>query len=67
MRELERKWPHLPSTVNVAGAVYNPNSFLYDRDRRLKDYLHLTGGANRDADRSRAYLVRADGSVISKQ
>jgi protein involved in polysaccharide export with SLBB domain len=59
--------PHLPSTVSVAGAVYNPNSFLYDEHRRVKDYLRLAGGANRDADRSRAYLIRADGSVISKQ
>jgi protein involved in polysaccharide export with SLBB domain len=59
--------PHLPSTVSVAGAVYNPNSFLYDSHRRVKDYLRLAGGANRDADASRAYVVRADGSVMSKQ
>jgi len=59
--------PHLPSTVSVAGAVYNPNSFLYDRHRRVKDYLRLAGGADRDADASRAYVIRADGSVISKQ
>ena len=59
--------PHLPSTVSVAGAVYNPNSFLYDSHRRVRDYLRLAGGANRDADKSRAYVIRADGSVISKQ
>jgi protein involved in polysaccharide export with SLBB domain len=59
--------PHLPSTVSVAGAVYNPNSFLYDAHRRVRDYMRLAGGANRDADKSRAYVIRADGSVISKQ
>ncbi len=59
--------PHLPSTVSVAGAVYNPNSFVYAPHRRLGDYLRLAGGANRDADRSRAYVIRADGSVVSKQ
>jgi protein involved in polysaccharide export with SLBB domain len=59
--------PHLPSTVSVAGAVYNPNSFLYNPHHRVKDYLRLAGGANRDADKSRAYVIRADGSVISKQ
>jgi protein involved in polysaccharide export with SLBB domain len=59
--------PHLPSTVSVAGAVYNPDSFLYGSHRRLKDYLHLAGGVNRDADQSRTYLIRADGAVISKQ
>jgi len=59
--------PHIPSTVNVAGAVYNPNAFVYDPHRRVGDYLRLAGGSNRDADKERAYVIRADGSVISKQ
>ena len=33
----------------------------------MKDYLRLAGGANREADKNRAYVIRADGSVISKQ
>jgi protein involved in polysaccharide export with SLBB domain len=59
--------PRVPSTVSVDGAVYNQNSFLYDPHRRLGDYVRLAGGANRDADKSRAYVIRAGGSVISKQ
>jgi protein involved in polysaccharide export with SLBB domain len=59
--------PRVPSTVSVDGAVYNQNSFLYDPHRRLGDYLRLAGGANRDADKNRAYVIRAGGSVISKQ
>lgn len=59
--------PRLPSTVSVDGAVYNQNSFLYDPHRRLGDYLRLAGGANRDADKNRAYVIRAGGDVISKQ
>jgi protein involved in polysaccharide export with SLBB domain len=59
--------PHTPSTVSVAGAVYNPNTFLYNSSRRLRDYLQLAGGANRDAERSSTYLIRADGSVISRK
>jgi protein involved in polysaccharide export with SLBB domain len=59
--------PRVPSTVSVNGAVYNQNSFLYDPHRRLGDYLRLAGGANRDADKNRAYVVRAGGAVISKQ
>jgi protein involved in polysaccharide export with SLBB domain len=59
--------PRIPSTVSVDGAVYNQNSFLYDPNRRLGDYLRLAGGANRDADKNRAYVIRAGGSVISKQ
>jgi protein involved in polysaccharide export with SLBB domain len=59
--------PRVPSTVIVDGAVYNQNSFLYDPHRRLGDYVRLAGGANRDADKKRAYVIRAGGSVISKQ
>jgi protein involved in polysaccharide export with SLBB domain len=59
--------PRVPSTVSVDGAVYNQNSFVYDEERRLGSYIRLAGGTNRDADKSRAYVIRASGSVISKQ
>ncbi len=59
--------PRVPTTVSVNGAVYNQNSFLYDSHRRLGDYIRLAGGANRDADKDRAYVIRAGGEVISKQ
>jgi protein involved in polysaccharide export with SLBB domain len=59
--------PRVPSTVSVNGAVYNQNSFVYDPSRRVGSYIRLAGGANRDADTSRAYVIRASGSVLSKQ
>lgn len=59
--------PRVPATVTVDGAVYNQNSFMYDPHRRLGDYIRLAGGANRDADTKRAYVIRAGGAVISKQ
>jgi protein involved in polysaccharide export with SLBB domain len=59
--------PRVPSTVSVDGAVYNQNSFVYDPNRRLGGYIRLAGGANRDADKSRAYVIRAGGAVLSKQ
>ncbi len=59
--------PHRPSTVSVAGAVYEPNTFIFENGRKVGYYLGLAGGPNHDADRKRAYVVRADGSVISKQ
>ncbi|HKR27501.1 MAG TPA: SLBB domain-containing protein, partial [Acidobacteriaceae bacterium] len=43
--------PPVPASVNVVGAVYDQNSFLYLAPRRAGDYLHLAGGPNRDADR----------------
>lgn len=59
--------PRVPSTVSIEGAVYNQNAFLYDPHRRLGDYVKLAGGATRDADKDRAYVIRAGGAVISKQ
>ncbi len=59
--------PRIPSTVSVDGAVYNQNSFVFDPSRRLGGYIRLAGGANRDADKGRAYVIRASGAVISKQ
>jgi protein involved in polysaccharide export with SLBB domain len=59
--------PRVPSTVSVDGAVYNQNSFVYDPSRRVGSYIQLAGGANRDADTNRAYVIRASGSVLSKQ
>jgi protein involved in polysaccharide export with SLBB domain len=58
--------PPIPASVNVVGAVFDQNSFLYETDRRAGDYLHLAGGPNRDADRKQIFVIRADGSVISR-
>src|SRR3954468_7536463 len=54
--------PSKPATVEVLGAVYNQNSFLYDDGRGLNDYLGQAGGGTRDADRDKIFVVRADGS-----
>lgn len=59
--------PYRPATVELLGAVYNQNSFLYRRETRVADYLKRGGGMTRDADASRAFILRADGSVLSRQ
>ena len=59
--------PPRPASINVVGAVYNQNSFLYSPDRRVGDYLKLAGGPNRNADWRRAFIIRADGSVLSRR
>jgi protein involved in polysaccharide export with SLBB domain len=58
--------PPLPASVNVVGAVFDQNSFLYAAERRAGDYLRLAGGPTRDADRKNIFVIRADGSVISR-
>ncbi len=59
--------PYRPATVEMLGAVYNKNSFLYRREARVDGYLKQAGGPTRDADTARMFVIRADGSVISKQ
>jgi polysaccharide biosynthesis/export protein len=58
--------PSRPSFVNVVGSVYNGTSFLYGPEKRLGDYLRESGGATRTGDERHAFLIRADGSVVSK-
>jgi protein involved in polysaccharide export with SLBB domain len=55
------------STVQVAGAVYNENAFRYQPRKHLSAYLNDAGGPTRQADARRIFLVRADGTVISRQ
>jgi protein involved in polysaccharide export with SLBB domain len=59
--------PSVPATVNVVGAVYDQNSFLYKAPRRLGDYMQLAGGPNRNADKGHMFIIRADGSVYSRE
>jgi protein involved in polysaccharide export with SLBB domain len=59
--------PHRQSTVGVFGAVYNQTSFIHSPDKTLEDYLEQAGGPTRSADEGSAYVLRADGSVLSKR
>jgi protein involved in polysaccharide export with SLBB domain len=59
--------PPVPSTVGIVGAVYDPNSFVYEVHSHAGDYLRTAGGPNRTADRKQIFIIRADGSVVSRQ
>ena len=59
--------PKVPSNVYVEGEVYSANAFVFERGQHTARYLRLAGGPNRDADRRRAFILRADGSVYSRQ
>jgi len=60
--------PQKQNTVNVIGAVYNPTAVLFDESRtEVKHYLAKTGGPTKNAEKKEMYIVRADGSVISKK
>lgn len=59
--------PKTPSSVTVEGQVYSANAFLYEPNKRVRDYIRLAGGPDRIADRKREFVIRADGSVVSHQ
>ncbi len=59
--------PFRPATVNVIGSVYNSNAFMYRPGKTVGDYLRLSGGATRGGDKGREFVIRADGSTISRQ
>ena len=58
--------PHTPATVNVVGAVYDQNSFLFKAGSRAGAFLHRAGGSTRDADQHHEFVIRADGEVVSR-
>lgn len=59
--------PRVPANVTVEGQVYSANAFVYQPSQRVLDYLKRAGGPDRQADRRRTFLLRADGSVVSRQ
>jgi polysaccharide export outer membrane protein len=59
--------PYIPATVSVLGAVYNQTDLLFRKTFRVPEYLSKAGGFTRDADASRVYVIRADGSVLGRQ
>ncbi len=59
--------PFAPASINVVGSVYDQNSYVFQQGRTLGYYVQLAGGPNRNADWHHAFLIRADGSVISRK
>jgi protein involved in polysaccharide export with SLBB domain len=59
--------PSPQNTVEVTGAVYNESAYRYEQGKRALAYLNDAGGPTRNADKKRAFVIRADGSVVSKQ
>jgi len=55
--------PSIRQSVTVIGEVLYPTSHVYQLGSTHEQYLEMSGGANSRADMSRAFVVRADGSV----
>lgn len=60
--------PQRSGVVHVMGQVYNSTSFVYLPDSSvISEYINKAGGATLDGDDSGIYVIRADGSVFSRQ
>ena len=59
--------PQESKVVNVLGFVYNSTSFVYMPDSNVSYYMKKAGGVTRDAEEDDMFVVKADGTVMSRQ
>lgn len=59
--------PRRPGTIDVLGAVFQQNAFVYRPQRNVSDYVKQAGGITMTGDKSEMYLIRADGTAQSAQ
>lgn len=57
--------PKLQEEVTVVGQVYQPMSHKYQKERGALDYVNLSGGPKELAQREHAFVIQANGEVVS--
>jgi polysaccharide export outer membrane protein len=58
--------PSNPYAVSVSGEVQFPSSHIYQKGLDLNDYLNRSGSYTQNADKSRTFVVKANGSVMTQ-
>ena len=58
--------PKAPSYVMVTGQVFNPTAVSYRPGKSAKWYLSQSGGPTQMANKKAIFVIRADGSVVSR-
>lgn len=56
--------PSLQNAVSIIGQVQYPSSQAFDAALSIDDYIDRAGGAKKQADTARTYVIKADGSVM---
>lgn len=56
--------PSYPSTVNVLGQVFNPNTVAFNPKLKPWDYIEAAGGVTRSSDKENIFIVKANGMVV---
>ncbi|PIS28909.1 hypothetical protein COT42_06645 [Candidatus Saganbacteria bacterium CG08_land_8_20_14_0_20_45_16] len=59
--------PTVFKTINVLGEVYIPTGVVFMEGKKADYYLAQVGGATKNGDKNGVYVIRADGSVLSKE
>jgi len=59
--------PAIPSVVTVMGEVYNPTSIVYKPGKSVRHYLELVGGPTVNANTQSIFIIKADGTVVSRK
>ncbi|BEU02745.1 OtnA protein [Agarivorans sp. OAG1] len=59
--------PQYRNTVTIMGEVQISTSYLLDEAYSFKDYINFAGGAKKQADEDRIFVVRANGSVYKPE
>ena len=59
--------PHRPAQVQVMGSVYNQAAFIYDDSFPISRYIELAGGMDKNAADDEVYILKADGTAVSKK
>ena len=57
--------PQVTNYVGVVGDVFSPGNFKFEPKLRSSAVIELAGGVTRYGDRKRAYILKADGRVVS--
>jgi len=55
-----------PDFINVLGEVYNPTALFAEKSGNVRHFLARVGGVTDRAQEDQIYLVKANGSVISR-
>lgn len=58
--------PARPAQVQVLGAVQNPAAFIYNDEASISGYIGLAGGLNSEADKDRIFVLKSDGTAMSR-
>jgi polysaccharide biosynthesis/export protein len=59
--------PESTNSIMVFGEVYNPTTVVQVPGGTVLDYLRKAGGPTTNAEEAETYVVRADGTVVSKR